>query len=619
MPSAPGSNLLPPGERQLFVEQFEKDMKFFQLFFLMVNRACPIKNVDLVWMEAEATGRTGFRHLGITEALSGPCSRLVGCTNQNPHPPFCNIISDFGRREAESCGVSDRGAAERAGRTGRPEIYRCDFGLIDIAVPVIWNGAHIATLYSGQVMREPATRQGFARIAKDVAHLAYVNVAELERSYWEMPVVSEADIENTTAILEAFAEYLANSWTRMAEAIKERQRQARELQLTAKEYAYLLLQGGAAPHTFRDLSRKLRITRRPNRVLLIVPEAENEYAAPSVSFDLGLTAVIQAAEDFCETLPNVTAAYLRGRGICVFFNDREARNQAAGDFNALRLARRVMHAIGERSDMRIRVGIGGAKNDWRELAESYREARMALSGNSDQLVTWRQPARSVQELSTAAETVCAAAAGRDFSGARAGIVAFPDQVRRRIGNNLTAQRMAFSTALDLLLFTAEKLGVETGSVARLRDSQSGALGLASTALELEEAWLRAADNVMAEAARLYTGRREKIIERVCRMVDRGLTGDSTVPILVPNLAAAAGVSVSHLSRLFHRAMGETLEGYIIRKRIELARRLLLDPAGSIAEVANACGFTDPNYFSRAFRKQTGCSPREYRQNPAAVL
>jgi ligand-binding sensor protein len=421
----------------LFVEQFEKDMKFFQLFFLMVNRACPIKDVDLVWMEAEATGRTGFRHLGITKALNGPCSRLLGCTNQNPHPTFCNIISDYGRREAESCGVSDHAAAERAGRSGRPEIYRCDFGLIDIAVPVIWNGTHMATLYSGQVLREPPTKQGFARIAKDVAHLSHVNVAALERSYREMPVVGKADIENTSAILEAFGEYLANSWTRMAEAIKERQRQARELQLTAKEYAYLLLQGGAVAHAFHDLSRKLRITRRPNRVLLIVPEAENEYAAPPVSFDLGLTAVIQAVEDFCESLPNVTAAYLRGRGICVFFNDREARNQAAGDFNALRLARRVMHAIAERSDMRIRVGIGGAKNDWRELPESYREARMALSGNSEQLAAWRQPARSVQEVSTAAEAISAALAAREFSRARPGIAAFPDQVRRRIGGNLS--------------------------------------------------------------------------------------------------------------------------------------------------------------------------------------
>jgi hypothetical protein len=51
------------------------------------------------------------------------------------------------------------------------------------------------------------------------------------------------------------------------------------------------------------------------------------------------------------------------------------------------------------------------------------------------------------------------------------------------------------------------------------------------------------------------------------------------------------------------------------KRIELARQLLLDPFHNISEAARRCGFSDPSYFSRVFRKLVGCSPRDYCANP----
>jgi AraC-like DNA-binding protein len=51
------------------------------------------------------------------------------------------------------------------------------------------------------------------------------------------------------------------------------------------------------------------------------------------------------------------------------------------------------------------------------------------------------------------------------------------------------------------------------------------------------------------------------------------------------------------------------------RKVEAAKRMLLDPLASIAEVSAWCGFTSPAYFARVFRRQVGCSPREYSQNP----
>jgi hypothetical protein len=85
---------------------------------LMMNRSCPIRNVDLVWREIGPLGRSGWRHMGTIEALGNPCSRLLRCSRDNPHPPFCNIVNDYGMRESESCSVSEKAAEERISRAG---------------------------------------------------------------------------------------------------------------------------------------------------------------------------------------------------------------------------------------------------------------------------------------------------------------------------------------------------------------------------------------------------------------------------------------------------------------------------------------------------------------------
>ena len=55
----------------------------------------------------------------------------------------------------------------------------------------------------------------------------------------------------------------------------------------------------------------------------------------------------------------------------------------------------------------------------------------------------------------------------------------------------------------------------------------------------------------------------------------------------------------------------TPNNYIINLRIDEAKQLLRKPNAYIADVAYRCGFSDPKYFSRCFKKITGKSPSEY--------
>jgi len=75
----------------------------------------------------------------------------------------------------------------------------------------------------------------------------------------------------------------------------------------------------------------------------------------------------------------------------------------------------------------------------------------------------------------------------------------------------------------------------------------------------------------------------------------------------------AGYQHDYLNRLLKEHEGLTLGQLRAHKLLARVQRLLRQ-AGSIAEVAEAVGFDDPNYFARWFRKQTGLSPSRWRRH-----
>lgn len=82
---------------------------------------------------------------------------------------------------------------------------------------------------------------------------------------------------------------------------------------------------------------------------------------------------------------------------------------------------------------------------------------------------------------------------------------------------------------------------------------------------------------------------------------------------VPEMAAMAGLSLSHFAGLFLRHTGYSPKDYLIRVRIGRACQLLDLTALSVKEIATQVGYCDPYYFSRIFKKVTASSPRVYRE------
>ena len=79
------------------------------------------------------------------------------------------------------------------------------------------------------------------------------------------------------------------------------------------------------------------------------------------------------------------------------------------------------------------------------------------------------------------------------------------------------------------------------------------------------------------------------------------------------LAAVARFSVPHFHRIFTGCVGENIASYVRRVRLERAGRKLRIGAVDITEIALAAGYKTHAAFGKAFKRQYGFSPSEFRQ------
>jgi len=81
-------------------------------------------------------------------------------------------------------------------------------------------------------------------------------------------------------------------------------------------------------------------------------------------------------------------------------------------------------------------------------------------------------------------------------------------------------------------------------------------------------------------------------------------------------ASFVGLSPTYLTTLVRKEVGKPLHDVLAEMRLDKAAELLKNTHLSIKEIARLCGFSSADYFTRAFHRTTGVSPRQYRTPPA---
>ncbi|RUS46105.1 response regulator [Cohnella sp. AR92] len=151
-----------------------------------------------------------------------------------------------------------------------------------------------------------------------------------------------------------------------------------------------------------------------------------------------------------------------------------------------------------------------------------------------------------------------------------------------------------------------KLPITETSQARLKLFKT--IDLALDLAELEEILTQFFAELESEAFRSQDQQQSFLLNKIYEYVNENYSND----ISLADLAEQLHMNYSYLSTYFKQRTNENLTAYINRVRIEKAKELLPVSNLTISQISRLTGFSEHNYFSKVFKKMTGMTPVEFR-------
>lgn len=399
------------------------------------------------------------------------------------------------------------------------------------------------------------------------------------------------------------------------------QRVASELPLRRERFLLKLLTVGSDAAAAIAESRDLGLDLVAVAFQVLVVRVDLAAGAGAGDF-AACDTVYQALADLTANLaPDLGAAHLVKKDVDEFAVILKAESPAAVQGSSRRLAAAIHGQVAPHVRATLRTGIGDAQQRLCEINHSFSSALLALhSGRRHELES---------------------AATRDAAGAellRLDKQALDDFLRYGSEAEFPAMFDAYAGALspaalrspairsylltDIVLATAravhqhggnaDALFAEYGNLAvapAAAGAAAGAPGLPSELDALREQ-TRAVCLWALHARENYAGSRHgPLIQRARAYLEQRYAAPE---LSLNDVAAHVGLSPNHLSTVFSSEVGETIRDYVTRLRMERAKELLRTTNLSAAEVCARVGYNDPHYFSAAFKRATGLSPRHFR-------
>ncbi|MFC0215080.1 helix-turn-helix domain-containing protein [Paenibacillus chartarius] len=257
------------------------------------------------------------------------------------------------------------------------------------------------------------------------------------------------------------------------------------------------------------------------------------------------------------------------------------------------------------------IGIGSLKKGFEGLRQSYQEAAAAAS------------------TASSAEPICHADDLLLNGGGRSRIT--PEEERKLLDSLYRQNReeagMRFSQVLERLFAEAgdnvpqcrDEIIALLISITRQQVHWSPAdllahFDSAANIAMLRQAAIEQMERILEEVGKEREKRKFHAVERARMYLAECYKSD----ISLEQTAEYVNLSPFYFSKLFKLQTGETFIDYITRLRINEAKRLLELEELSFKEICYEVGYNDPSYFSRIFKKTTGFTPSEYRQQSALL-
>ena len=274
-------------------------------------------------------------------------------------------------------------------------------------------------------------------------------------------------------------------------------------------------------------------------------------------------------------------------------------------------ARELVRYLRKRNDISFRVGIGGIR-PLRELGDSYRDALNALIATTGSVA-------HVDDLNINCDyeedypkglekPLFEAVSKGDLNGTQVIAGKYADWMCKRARDgDLMSMRLK---VLEFALY-AEHIAYQNGGQTYHYSSRNNYLP-EIMALETTDDIKDWFISKLIEACRNVSSKREERSNDIIKTAKKYIDDHFDKEISLDDVSRIVNISPYYFSKIFKEESGLNFIEYLTNIRIDKAKKLLESSNMSIKEICISCGYTDPNYFSRSFKKNVGVTPTEYK-------
>ena len=273
-------------------------------------------------------------------------------------------------------------------------------------------------------------------------------------------------------------------------------------------------------------------------------------------------------------------------------------------------ARSLISRLEGRIDARFRVGIGRIW-EMAELERSYREAIRALNGSLSRVI-------HIEDLSQNGVYDEAFPGNNEkklfrFLGEGKEeemlqeLNTFFDWMVQHYAEDMNNIRLK---VLEYIIW-GERVAFDSGAINYGFSYRRDYLDLAMSMTTYEELqkWFQ---EKMVNICRAIRDQKEDQSNSAVKKAMLYIQENYSKDISLDDVSGQVNISPYYFSKIFKEETGENFIEYLTRIRIDKAKELLVDENVSVKEAGIKSGYSDPNYFSRIFKKQMDMTPSEYK-------
>jgi two-component system response regulator YesN len=268
----------------------------------------------------------------------------------------------------------------------------------------------------------------------------------------------------------------------------------------------------------------------------------------------------------------------------------------------------ILHLLEEKYDLECRVGIGRIHND-QDIMVSYQEALKALNCNETSgIVHIDDIAPNIYNAGyEIVELEHSLIIGLENGDAKRCLTILSDIFRKY--PNFFEQENIHYRIIEMMA-AVRRVATENGIkdnigpgyyMKRILSCRSG--------IEFEQVCAEEIRHVACEISARKKSNIGRIVERTNALINERFSQD----LNLDDISKELHISPQYLSRLYKNETGENFIERLTAVRIENAKRLMKENKYSIKEICYMSGYSDPNYFSKLFKKHEGISPTDYQR------